>query len=170
MLEDDFDDGDSDGWTINKSPASAVTWSVSQQDAHSDPYSLQASNQLGVVFGSGWTTADSPPFPMDPSGDGSLMVRYFRTLVGGGLSDTEASLTVLWQYRTAEGATWLTAEKLEDVMNSGLWEEAVFAIEPPGGVLQVRIRFYFQYSCSQPQGCDMRANIDDFRMGWDGCM
>ena len=171
VLEDDFDDGDSEGWSINNESEGGVTWFVSNQNANSPFFSLEASNpNSDIVLGSGSTKANSPPFAMNPSGSGPLKVEYYRTLLkqGSGMY-SDMSLTVSWQYRTADGGYWETGGALETVSNNSSWKKKA-TITPSGAVFQVRIRFTFEYSCWEPLGCNFSANIDDFRLGWDGCM
>ena len=168
VVEDDFDDGDTAGWTITPG-SQTVTWFVTDSDAYSDPFSLQASNKLGTVTGYGNTIADSPPINIVPAGVGPLVVEYYRAMAGGGMSWWNY-LQVQWQYRTSFSGYWITGGNVETLSTMTPWTKKIFSITPPGTAVQVRIRFRFSYYCMSLPGCNHRANIDDFRLGWDNCM
>ena len=169
LVEEDFDDGAADGWTVSGSGTTTVTWFVSEQDAYSDPFSFQASDKNGVVYGNGWTTADSPAFSMTPAGEGPLVLEYYRTLVGMGALSW-SSLQVNWQYRIADGGYWITGGNLDTASSEAPWKKMIFSLNPPGNATQVRVRFRFNFFCGGGSICTYRVNIDDFRLGWDGCM
>ena len=82
-----------------------------------------------------------------------------------------ASLQVQWQYRTSMGGYWNTGGNVETIFTSAPWTKKIYSITPPGTAVQVRVRYRFSYNCvGGGQICNYRANIDDFRLGWDGCM
>jgi len=169
LFEDYFDDGDSYGWTITGGGGSNVTWFVSDLDAFSEPFSLQASDKEGGVMGSGWTTAFSPAFPTSPAGGGPLVLEYYRTLYT--LAVWWTNLQVQWWYRTSDGGYWNVGGTLETVNAAEPWTKKIFSISPPWNAVEVRIGYRFNYTCWDPGGyCYYRANIDDIRLGWDGCM
>ena len=173
VVEDDFDDGDSEDWSIHSEIPGGSTWAVSDQDAVSDPFSLQASNQniIGLP-NSSWTTADSPPLTLGSISPGNipLVVEYHRVLAMESQQGQEASLVVKWQYRTADGGYWMTGGNLESIDSPSSWAKKTFTINPVGAIYQVRVRFKFSHSCQGYGSCSSRANIDDFVLGWEECI
>jgi len=173
VVEDDFDDGDSEGWVITSGDQGMVAWFVSDEDAVSQDYSLQASTASAPgSLSSGWTTAFSPPILVDSASDDvTLVLEYFRTLVDGSEGGAAvSSLEVRWQYRLNEGGFWQQGVVLDYINAPTQWDMKVFTINPGPTVFQVRIRFKFSYTCNAGDACNSRANIDNFRLGWEGCM
>ena len=172
VFQDGFEDGDAAGWVISGvGGGSSVTWFVTDTDAYEGKQSLQASNSVGTVSGSGTVIASTPAFSLDgvPSAsEGAMAVSYARKLLG--TLSVAADLKVTWQYRTANSGYWTTGGVLETVtLGSSWWTPVDFTFTPPSTAQQVRISFSYTYACNLGS-CNARANIDDVALGWFGCM